>query len=248
MTRPPDHPVEWLPELALGGLDDETAEGVRAHLEGCDSCRAEYDQMVRVAELLPLAADLPDETEPGDARARLMERIHSEPRSLDAQRWRRRAWFAPAAAAAAVVLMVGAAAFVAGRETSGDAQAELVERQEAIVVAAAEGALDVSQAENDGTRVRVVRAPVSRASFALVEGLPALPDDKAYQAWFSQDGETFEPSDVFDVSEGGVWLSAGETMSRYVALAFTIEDEGGASAPSQAPFVVVPFDASARAR
>ncbi|MDZ7727947.1 MAG: anti-sigma factor [Dehalococcoidia bacterium] len=89
--------------------------------------------------------------------------------------------------------------------------------------------------------------PASPATFALVEGLPSLPEGKAYQAWFTPDGETFEPSDVFRESRGGVWLSASQDMGQYAAAAFTIEDEDGAEAPTQDPFVVIPFGATAAA-
>ena len=46
---------ELLGALALGHLDDAEATAVRAHLDGCADCRAEFDGLREVAGMLPLA-------------------------------------------------------------------------------------------------------------------------------------------------------------------------------------------------
>lgn len=54
MTAPDEHNRlrELLGAYALGGLPDDAAAGVRAHLDGCPTCRAE------LAEIAPLADEL----------------------------------------------------------------------------------------------------------------------------------------------------------------------------------------------
>ena len=245
MTHEPAHPREWLPELALGVLPEAEADPVRAHLEGCAECQAEFVTMTRAAELLPLAA--PAEVPGTGGRERLLARVKTEPRSGGKiLAFRRRAAWGAVAAAAVLLLFVGVGGFWAGQQTGPDA--ELVDRQGAVVVAAATGELEVSRGGGGTARVALVRAPGEQAGFAFVEGLPELPAGRAYQAWFSRDGATFEPSSVFSSSDGGVWLTAGDAMRNYVALAFTIEDDGGAEQPPSDPFTVVPLNPSAASR
>lgn len=247
MTQEPVHPTEWIPELALGVLPAGEADPVRAHLEGCPECRAEYETMMSAARLLPLAATR--ETPSEDGRTLLLERVRSEPRNVTRmQQFQRRAGWVTAATAVLLLVMVGGAGFLAGRQTENDGRDALVQRQEAIVAAAATGALDVSRGGSDVSRVTLVGARDEDEGLAYVEDLPELPAGRAYQAWFSEDGATFEPSSVFDVASGGVWLTATGAMSAYSALAFTIEDEGGAAQPTSAPFVVVPLVPSAASR
>lgn len=245
MTNASEHPVEWLPEFALGVLSEGEAEAIRTHVEHCDACRAEFERMAAVSRLLPLAA----ETQAPDrqVRDRLIERVRTEPASV-AMRTGNRRWMRLAAVAAAIVLLVGTGGFLAGRFTAGGADDELAERQDAIVLAAAHGTLRVSHGTSETASVSVVRAPTANAGFAFVQGLPALDEGKAYQAWFSADGQRFEPSDVFTVHDGGVWLTAESPMEQYVAMALTIEDASGVDAPTQAPFVVVPLATTAAAR
>ena len=72
------------------------------------------------------------------------------------------------------------------------------------------------------------------------------PEGKAYQAWFTRDGASFEPSTVFSTRQGGVWLPATAALDQYAAIGFTIEDDAGAKQPTQAPFAVMPLQAAAR--
>lgn len=246
MTHEPAHPREWLPELALGVLPEAEADPVRAHLEGCAECREEFAIMARAAEVLPLAA--PAEAPSTDGRERLLARVKTEPRAgATILTFPRRALWSAAAAAAVVLVFVGAGAFWAGSQ-SATGDDELAGRQEAVVLAAATGELEVSRGGGGTARVALVRAPGEQSGFAYVEGLPELPEGRAYQAWFSRDGASFEPSSVFDSADGGVWLDANDAMRNYVALAFTIEDAGGAEQPTSDPFTVVPLNPSAASR
>jgi hypothetical protein len=205
------HPAEYLPHLALGNLPRARAEAVRAHVQACETCRAELDRLVRAARHLPLAARAPARMPP---------------------RW----IMACAAAATAIAMVVGA--FLAGRAMSDGASGDAaLDRQ--LARAAALGRLEVSTATNDGARISVVRDRESSDAFAWVEQLPVLETGRAYQAWLSPDGMSFEPSGVFTEDEGGVWLSAEKPLDNYSLLALTIEDRDGADVPSGAPFLVV---------
>jgi hypothetical protein len=231
-----------LAELALGVLPEPVAAPIREHLEGCESCRAEYETMVGAARLLPFAAD---EIEPPAAvRSGLMERIATEPRPL-----RRRvipAWqrFTAIAAAAAVLIAAGGfAGYLVTRDDSSGLKAENG-RQRELVEHVAQGDARRDTAEQGGAKAALVYAPNSTSAFAWVEGMPALPAGKAYQAWFIADGAP-QPSTVFSSGQGGVWLSSPGDVAKFAAMAFTIEDDGGAQKPSQAPFMVVTLNTAA---
>lgn len=252
MPESHEHPNDLLPELALGVLSDAEATTLHAHLAGCEACSTEYQEMERVTRLLPLAAqDLEPSPRLKDA---VFERIRNEavtqkPAAVaEARVSRPRPWQWYGAAAAAAAVLAIAAGFTGFALRDGGSGNGGAARQAQVVESAARGDLKVSRATAGVTKVSVVRAPGATQVFALVEGLPAHGDGKAYQAWFSKDGRTYEPSDTFDMASGGVWLPAGASLDGYVSMAFTIEDAKGAKQPTQAPFVVVDFTKSTALR
>jgi len=239
-----EHPVDFLPELALGVLGDEESAALREHLAGCEACTAEFEVMSKAARLLPYAGD---EAEPRpEMREGLMERIASEPVVLRAKP-ARPAWQRLSAIAAALVLLFGAGAVVGVAVSGSDDLKEETERQQTLVRAVAEGDARRETAEDGDTRAVLVYAPDAESAFAMLEGLPALGDGKAYQAWFIADGPPL-PSDVFTSAEEGVWLTSPEEVASFAAFALTIEDEDGADAPTQEPFLVMALGQSASAR
>ena len=152
-----------------------------------------------------------------------------------------------AGAAAAVILVAGSARYLAGG-LNGDESAlrGQVARQTSLVEAAARGTLSVSRAEDGTQRMALAYAPGSADAFVYVSGLAAPPPGKAFQAWFTRDGKTFEAAEVFKIRDGGVWLKAKGQLSDYAAAGFTIEDEAGAKTPGQAPFMTLPLATAAR--
>jgi hypothetical protein len=238
-----EHPVEFLPELALGVLPEGEAPGIRAHLEGCESCRAEYEIMTEAARLLPYAVE---EAEPAPSvKTGLMDRIASEPRMLR-PRVIRPAWQRFTAIAAAAALLIAVGGFAGALMFRGDNSSLETEngRQGALVLALAEGNARRDTYEEGAMRASVVYAAGTESAFALLEGLPALPSGKAYQAWFIADGAP-KPSNTFGGPGKGVWLESPGDVTGFAAMALTIEDKGGVDAPSQAPFMVVDLNAAA---
>ncbi|MGB4861966.1 MAG: anti-sigma factor [Tepidiformaceae bacterium] len=238
-----EHPLEYLPELALGVLAEEDAPGIRAHLAECATCRAEYETMSQAARLLPYVVE--DMEPSASVRDGLMERIASEPRLLRRQnRWP--AWQKLSAiAAAAAVLVVGG--WFAGSTLGGSSDSSLKAengRQHALVEAVAEGTARRETSEQDGVSAVLVYAPGSSEAFAWMQNLPALPSGKAFQAWFIADGSP-KPSQVFSSPEGGVWVRSPGDVASFGAFALTIEDKAGASAPTQQPFLVMTLGTAA---
>lgn len=250
----PPHPSELLAEFALGVLSERDAARVREYIAEDADAMAEVEEMLRVARLLPFAAE--DREPANDLRPGLLERIAREPIALPHSSTsanvtpmrRRPAWLMPVAAAAAAffVLAAGLGGYALGN-SGGDEDLEAeAGRQENLLVAVANGRAESAMTSDGNVQVAVVHEVGARDAFTWVQGLPALPDGKAYQAWFTQDMAEFEPGPVFETSAGGVWLTSGLELDRYAAMAFTIEDAAGVQQPTQAPFVVVPLDVTAR--
>lgn len=242
MTERDEHPSDFLPELALGVLPAPDTEALHLHIASCATCRAEYEEMSRVANMLPLAAV---DVEPDAAvRDALMERIAREPRPLlrsrrgpGLPRW----W--GAAAAALLVASAGAGGFLLGRD-GGDGPGS-GSREAALIEAAARGTLVSTRFSDGDASATFLRAPGQSAGFAWVQNLPPLPSGKAYQAWFIR-GAAAEPSTVFSTVDGGVWLHARSDVAEYSGIGLTVEDLGGADSPSQAPFMLISLETSAR--
>ncbi len=240
-----EHPMEFLAELALGVMPPANAETLQAHIAGCERCQGEYEELRRVAALLPLAAE--DVSPPEALKTRVLERVAREPVSLDAVRRAPCRWGWPAAAVAASVAVVAVLAGLMGFALGdGDNGLEADNARYAqIARAAATGDLMRAQGASDQASVAVLHAPGSDSVFAWVQGLPELPRGRAYQAWFSRDGTNLEPGALFTRADGPVWLQTADDLANYALMAFTVEDQDGASAPSQAPFVVIDLRAAA---
>lgn len=246
MSDHAEHPVDYLPELAMGVLPPGEAERIAALVEQCAECRGELNILSRAIGLLPAVVE--EETPSPGLRAALLgqiarERAAAAPVDL-AERRRRGSVYAFAAAAAAVLALL-AGGFAGYVLRGGGTEPE---REQAVVEAAARGELLVASFRDAALATTLVRAPGRAEAFVWVENLPALPEGKAYQAWFTRDFEEFEPSDVFTVGDGGAWLAARDSIDGYLAMGLTIEDKKGADEPTMAPFVVIELQRSARTR
>jgi hypothetical protein len=248
LTDHEEHPSEYLPELALGVLPTAEAAAVQGHVASCEICRNELDEMTRVARLLPLAVeDIEPESTMKDA---VFARIAGEQKVIPIAATRRASagrvsWVGAIAASIIGFLAIGG---VGGFLLRGDGNNDALERnvalQTSILDSAGRGDLKLSRGQSGEQRVALLRAPGSNEAYAWVDGMPPLPAGKAYQAWFTKDGKSFEPSSVFTTSEGGTILPAAGNIDGYAAMGLTIEDAGGASTPTQAPFMTLDLSKS----
>ncbi len=114
--RAEDHRAwrEQLGSYALGHLDDDEAASVRAHLQGCPSCRRELDELVPVARRLSLASPetvVAAPAPPAELGDRVVARVLGERRERRSRRRGARlrlggaAAFAGAALAAVIIAL-----------------------------------------------------------------------------------------------------------------------------------------------
>ena len=213
---------------ALDALDPDERAAYEAHLEGCERCREELGSLWQTTESLAVAASGP---EPSPA---LRERILAEAKAesqvvvpFERSRGRR---LAPAlGAVAAVAAVVAVAVGLWAAQVSG----ELDDARSAL---AAPGSRTVVLQEGAG---RLVVGSDGQAVLVLDELDPA-PRGKTYQAWIVAPGEDPASAGVFPGSEGVDVVGLVGTVDTGEIVAVTIEQEGGAEAPTSEPIAGSP--------
>ncbi len=235
MTQPPGHPIDHLPELALGVLPAAEAGPVRAHLDACSACREEFDELARVAALLPLAAEAPA---PAPAtREALLRRARAE-RPRPGSRAAPPRWALELAAGLLLLAAGGLVGWLAAPPGRGGD--ETLAAREALLAAAARGeTLRAEASSAAGIRASVLLAPSAGLAAAVLEGLPPPPPGRAYQGWLLE-GRAARPAGLLP-GDGALFLAPGADLRRFTAFAVTLEAAGGAAAPTGDPLIVVPF-------
>lgn len=225
----PDHDVHALSgAYALDALTPLERHRFEAHLDQCPSCRLEVAGLRETATELShtVATDPPPHVKPRivAASARLAQRRPWADRIP--QRGLGRA--VRLVAAAAVVLAIGGSSYVIGQQ-----------RDEPTRVTA-EAVFDAPDA-----RVRIVSLPEGqfRVAFSSDLGLmavdadmPALPADRAYQAWVITD-----EARSLGVLEDGEGFLPIPTTGR---LAVTVEPDGGSVQPTTVPLFAIALPAT----
>lgn len=221
---------------ALDALDPAERQAYERHLADCERCQEELATMWETTEALAVAATGP-ESRP-ELRERILSAARAEPHVVVPFVPRRSRAVPALAAAAALAAVVALAVGAWGAGLSSDldeARSALArERATAAVLADPEARTVLLQA-GDG---RLVVDPDGRAVVVL-DGLDPAPAGKTYQLWIVPDG------DVAGAVSGG--LLAGEevtdvalvegTVADGDLVAVTIEDAGGARAPTTDPIV-----------
>lgn len=228
------HVSDNLAAYALGILGEEEAGAIARHLARCAQCHRELRSYQRVTDHLALAG--PSHDPPVRLKQRLLERVQparTTPATEPAVPWHQQlAGFfrrtAPAWGLAALVLIVGLVAsnLWLWRQVDQTKQAVLPEGMRVVVLAGTEeaplatGALVLSDDGEYGTLV--------------VDGLPPLDAEHAYQLWLIRDGVRTSGG-VFAVNEegyGALWVSAPESLDSYPAFGITVEPAGGSEGPT----------------
>ncbi len=210
-----DAMLDLVAAFAAGALpagEDECAT-LQAHLEECDTCRRELRRYATAAAAVGVSAT---QAAPAALRERVLSRLAARPQLRIRQR---RVWQIPAAVAAAVALAAGAwwlHAMTAGPSWTLACTQAVPACQVRGTVKAIHGFLRVE-----------------------MEGLPALPAGKQYQAWIILPGKQPTPEPAFSPDargHGAVVMAASPVKGAVVAI--TIEKAGGSPIPTSKPILV----------
>jgi anti-sigma-K factor RskA len=241
-----DHDIrlEEAAAYALGALDADQIDDFRAHLEGCERCRAE------VRWLAPAVRALPEAVEPQDPPPALRERLMAEVRAdaaahaKQARREERREraesrvgfgeWlrglrlggltWKPLAGMAAVILVVAAGIGYAVGTGGGGAGAHTWE---------GEGP--------SGVEAKVVRED-GHAEVRLAN-VTELPQGKVLEAWVKHGGKAVEPVPaLFVPDKAGDASTVIDDAEGVTEVLVTREPTGGSKQPTSTPIVELPLE------
>jgi anti-sigma-K factor RskA len=219
---------------ALDALDADERRAYEAHLAGCAQCRHELQSFWSTTEALAVAASGP---EPSAAlRERILADVRAEPSQNVIPLEPRRRRVAPvlgAVAAVAAVVALGIGLWASS--LSGDldeTRSALARARAASAIVADPGSRTVDFATGNG---RLVVGPDGRAALVLSDLGPA-PSGQTYQAWIIEDDNPISAG-IFPGEDGlDVVLVDGDVAEGEV-VAVTVEQAGGAEAPSLPPVV-----------
>ncbi|HEX4745938.1 MAG TPA: anti-sigma factor [Gaiellaceae bacterium] len=220
---------------ALDALDPEERRAYEAHLPGCERCQEELASFWETTAALAVAASGP---EPGAAlRERILDSVRAEPPQNVVPLEPRRRRLAPvlgAVAAAAAVVALGVGLWASDLSSELDETRAALERQQRTAeVLADPDARSVALREGEG---RLVVDDEGRAVLVL-DGLDPAPTGKTYQVWIVGHGDDPVSAGLFPGSDGVEIVGVDGTVEPAQVVAVTIEDDGGADAPTTEPIV-----------
>ncbi|HEY2569857.1 MAG TPA: anti-sigma factor [Solirubrobacteraceae bacterium] len=223
----------------LGALEDGELQGFREHIDGCAQCRAE------VAELQPVADELPASVAPAVASDALGERIlatvrseaqllsaagHEADRPVAAKaRWYRRNDFVLGIGAAAAAGVAALVAVLIAVGSSGHAN---------VTVTEGEG-LGRARSAQVSLRQRDGRAEL------VVAHMPQPAVGRIYEVWLSHGPHDAQPTNaLFGVTGSGSGaVGVPDSLHGVKEVMVTSEPSGGSAHPTSTPLIRVALGA-----
>jgi anti-sigma-K factor RskA len=223
----------------LGALEDDELQSFRAHVDGCAQCRAE------VAELQPVADELPASVAPAVApdalRERILATVRSEAQLLSAAgheadrpvaskaRWYRRNDFLLGIGAAAAAGVAALVAVLIAVGSSGHAH---------VTVTEGEG-LGRARSAQVSLRQRDGRAEL------VVAHMPEPAVGRIYEVWLSHGPHDVRPTNaLFAVTGSGSGaVGVPDSLHGVKEVMVTSEPSGGSAHPTSPPLIRVALSA-----
>jgi anti-sigma-K factor RskA len=220
-----EHVVEDLAAYALGSLDKAEVARIAAHLRSCGHCRTE---LVAYQETVGALAYAVPQTQPAaDLRSRLQDKVRMSQGQVPLghknwwSRWSRLftrpipAW---SLGLVSLALLIVLGMFILQAPSTPEPLATV--------------ALVGTDHSSNATGLVILSADGEYGSL-VVDGLPELGSDQAYQLWLIQDGERTSGG-VLSTHEGYGQLEivSPVPLSNYDAYGITIEPAGGSPGPT----------------
>ena len=214
----------------LGALPELEAELLERHMAGCDTCRAEAEDLRLVTAAM--ARSVPQVDPPPSLKAGLMRTVREEASLREpAHRERRWTWLdglrpRVAIAGALAVLALGVVIGVgADRLAQGPDSRTIAAQVDRRALPVGQAALDIAKGDRQAT--------------LRMAGVPQPPAGKQYQLWV-QRGKTIERGPAFTPAGIGTVEQAVPGGVRGAdAVMVTVENAGGVPAPTGAPIIQV---------
>ena len=246
-----DQCEELLPDYLLRALEPEALRMVTEHLGTCERCSAQLAAYEAVLD--HLGHTVPQHEPPAELRSRLLAAALEGPaltptapelirrrQQSGRPRW---AWLLTAAN---VVLCLGVGwwTWQVQREAAlvhqrwQDVQRQLaMQRQAFTLITAPEARPVVLRSDKADSRARglLLLSPDDPHAVLIVEELPPLPRDRAYQVWLGWGDRQRDNGGVFRVDEQGFGLlsiTAPRPFTTYQRVGITEEPAGGSPGPT----------------
>lgn len=228
---------ENLSAYVLGALDADETATLQAHLQACDSCRAELADYQRVSA--GLLSALPPQAPPAALKRTLAARLPSAKKSVR-PRWQLGLSFGRFATATALTLLLGMNIFSSFQMRALQTQqAELTRQlemeQTALAMIASPGAYTLPVSDGDVAGSLIVNHEKNSA-ILLLSNLPELKEGETYQMWFIKPDDGRVSAGLFEVNrEGSITiasLDSGDSLQAYTGIGVTVEPAGGSDQPT----------------
>jgi anti-sigma-K factor RskA len=224
---------ELIAGYALDALDAADRARATELLATSEEAREELRSLTEVAAGMATAAVGPAPRP--ELRDRVLEAARAERQNVVSLDERRRSRIVPALGATAA--LAAAAALVIGL-WAASVSSDLDETRSALVrerAAAAVLAQPVSESSLTGAAGRLVVGADGHAVL-VVSNPPPVPAGKTYQVWVIDDGRPVSGG-LFTASNGVLAVPVDGRVVQGSVVAVTIEDDGGATAPSGKPVI-----------
>ena len=240
---------------AVHALSDRESEEFARHLSVCPACAQEVRELRETAARLALAAA---ETPPSDFRERVLTAI-TETRQLpplvpesDHRRpsrwrlWRHRLPQLALAACMVIALVAVGVAVDAEHQVSQQRSATAAAQQQASklsqLLVAPDATFHNGELTGGGSSTVVASAQLGQVAF-VYHGLPALPDGKVYELWYSKGGVMVPAGLVSSSSGSGAKLLDGSPTGA-AGVGVTVEPAGGSARPTTSPILLTSLAAT----
>lgn len=226
------HVLEILSDYVLDALSDEEICQVAAHLESCATCQAEYLQLLRVLEELPLA--LQQSEPPSRVKVSLMKAIHGHKLASD-QSASHSFWEQLRGILGKRLFVIGTAVML----LLMIANVWLWSQNRRLGQLASQPWQVVTLLSNEtasGAMGELILDSRGESGTLLVDNLDALDSDYQYQVWLIRNGERVSAG-VFSVNQQGyasMLIQASDPLTSYDSIGISVEPFGGSSGPTGA--------------
>lgn len=235
MMEPETHVTDQIAAYALNILDTAEAAQVGTHLADCASCQQELTAYEEVTGLLALT--IPNVTPSPTLKAKLLVEISEKQarhktavppkktQNSTLSNWRnwfqKRPFWQPVLVVALLLLLIS--------------NFQLRQRLDEASTPANFGTVTLSgtEAGTHATGIIIISADGEHGTL-VVQNLPQLPENEAYQLWLIKDGQRTSGG-LFNVDEDGyraLWVGSTDPLDSYQKFGVTIEPAEGSPGPT----------------
>lgn len=228
---------ENLSAYALGALDADETAALQAHLQACDSCRAELAGYQRVST--GLLSALPPQAPGPNLKRALATRLPSAKKAIRPS-WQLGWSFGQFAVATAFALLLGMNLFSSFQVRALQNQQDELTRhlemeQSALAMIASPGAYTLPVSDGNVAGSLIVNSEKNSA-ILILSNLPELKKSETYQIWLIQPDDGRVSAGLFEVNHDGsitiASLASRDSLQAYTGIGVTIEPAGGSDQPT----------------